>query len=122
VVMTDTAYSVFTTNDPANVSGVGTDIDQYVDHWQYWGPPATSDTSDDFTPFLPLGDTVDTGWTGDNASGDKVTCVTCHNPHGTDLFVNGKTPGAPDGDAQIPANRMLRMRDTDGEMCNACHR
>jgi hypothetical protein len=122
VQMSDVTMSVFTTNDPANVSGVGTHIDQYVDHWQYWGPPATSDTSDDYTPFLPLGDSLDSAWNGNNASGDIVTCITCHNPHGSDLFVINKTPGSPDGEAQDLANKMLRLRDSDGEMCGACHR
>ena len=121
VVMTDTSLPVFNANDPANVSGIGTHIDQYVDHWQYWGPPATSDTGDDFTPFLPMGDSLDTAWDANNATADRVTCITCHNPHGSDLFVNGQTPGVATSSVQIPANKMLRMRDTDGELCSRCH-
>jgi hypothetical protein len=53
-----------------------------------------------------------------------ILCVTCHNPHGTDLFtydVNdiSAAPGGPN--ATIPDNNMLRVRDQDGTLCNACH-
>jgi hypothetical protein len=122
VEVSDGAATVFSTNDPVNVTGIGYHIDQYVDHWQYWGPPATSDTGDDYTPFLPMGDSIDSAWDANNAAADRVTCTTCHNPHGTDLFVNAQTPGVATSTAQVPANKMLRMRDTDGELCDACHR
>jgi nitrate/TMAO reductase-like tetraheme cytochrome c subunit len=113
--------SVYSTHDPAN-AGIGFHIDQYVDHWAEWGNEATTDPSDDIQPFLPLGDSLNSGWDADNDSADRVTCITCHNPHGSDLFVIGKTPGSPDGEAQDLANKMLRLRDTDGEMCGACHK
>jgi len=123
-LVTEGAMSVYSTHDPANVPGIGSHIDQYVDHWQYWGPPATGDTGDDYTPFLPLGDTLDSNPSFDNniISNDRVTCVTCHNPHGTDLFVSGETPGSGSTVSQIPANKMLRLRDQDDELCSACHR
>jgi len=44
-------------------------------------------------------------------------CVTCHNPHGTDLFTYD--PGG--GHESIPDNNMLRVRDQDNSLCNACH-
>ncbi|MDT8367541.1 MAG: hypothetical protein RRA15_13855, partial [bacterium] len=66
-------------------------------------------------------DSLDSAWNANNDTGDRVTCVTCHNPHGSDLFVNGGTPGSAGTEAQIPANKMLRLRDIDGELCGACH-
>ncbi len=50
-------------------------------------------------------------------SSNRVMCVTCHNPHGTDLYTHdfggvGRT---------IPDNNMLRLRDSDNTLCNACH-
>jgi formate-dependent nitrite reductase cytochrome c552 subunit len=122
VLVTDGTMSVFSTHDPANVSGVGTHIDQYVDHWAYWGTEATTTTDDDYTPFLPMGDSLDSAWNANNDGADRVTCITCHNPHGTDLYVNGQTPGVATSSVQIPANKMLRLRDTDHELCGACHR
>ncbi|MDF1526279.1 MAG: CxxxxCH/CxxCH domain-containing protein, partial [bacterium] len=121
VFVGDTGMSVYSTHDPVNVSGLGYHIDQYVDHWFEWGNEATTDTADDFQPFLPLGDSLDSAWNANNDTGDRVTCVTCHNPHGSDLFVNGGTPGSAGTEAQIPANKMLRLRDIDGELCGACH-
>ena len=48
-----------------------------------------------------------------------VMCVTCHNPHGTDLFVF--VPSVPSTLTSIPDNNMLRVRDEDNTLCNACH-
>ncbi|PLX45988.1 MAG: hypothetical protein C0609_01620, partial [Deltaproteobacteria bacterium] len=50
-------------------------------------------------------------------SSDDIVCTTCHNPHGSDLFVYD--PGGIGQD--IPDNNMLRLRDTDSTLCNACH-
>ena len=111
------------TYDPVN-KGIGIHIDQYVDHWAWWGNEATTDTNDDIDPFLPLGGSLikTTSDTYDNATNIKVSCITCHNPHGTDLFVTGETPGSGSTTSQIPANKMLRLRDQDEELCSACHR
>ncbi len=107
---------------------VGIDIDRYVDHWQWWGTPATLADAADGHPFLPLGDSL-----GKTSSGSfnnvaestaLVTCITCHNPHGTDLFVFNQTPGQPNQFVQVPDNKMLRLRyedDANDELCNACH-
>ncbi len=104
---------------------VGTHIDRYVDHWEWWRPayPATTPTTDN-VPFLPLGDSLGktTSGTYNNATNIKVTCITCHNPHGTDLYVFDQRPGQASTLVNIPANKMLRLRDQDEELCNACHR
>jgi len=111
------------TYDPAT-KGVGVHIDQYVDHWAWWGNAATTDTNDDIDPFLPLGDSLAmvTGGTYDNDTADRVTCITCHNPHGTDLHVANQDPGVGSSFTDIPANKMLRLRDDDAELCAACHK
>lgn len=49
--------------------------------------------------------------------GSKMICVTCHNPHGTDLFVYDETGVGRD----IADHNMLRLQDTDNTLCNACH-
>jgi len=106
---------------------VGLYIDRYVDHWAYWNPssPATADTSDD-EPFLPLGDPLlkQIGDVFDNYADTAsmlVVCTTCHNPHGADLHVVGQVPGVASSLTSIPSNKMLRLRDQDGELCVACH-
>ncbi|MDF1527284.1 MAG: hypothetical protein P1S59_13665, partial [bacterium] len=124
VFMSDGGMSVFTTHDPVASPSVGSHIDQFVDHWKLYGATGAtdSDTSDDFVPRLPLGDSLDPVWNSDNTVGERVTCITCHNPHGTDLFVSGETPGSGSTVSQIPANKMLRLRDQDDELCGVCHR
>ncbi|TAL18114.1 hypothetical protein EPN96_03090 [bacterium] len=52
-----------------------------------------------------------------NAS-NRVICVTCHNPHGTDLRVFVTTGGDL---TQIPDNNMLRLRESDNTLCHGCH-
>jgi hypothetical protein len=46
-----------------------------------------------------------------------VLCTTCHNPHGTDLFMYDQYGVGQD----VPDNNMLRMRNTDSTLCRACH-
>ncbi|MDF1534983.1 MAG: hypothetical protein P1S46_00585 [bacterium] len=105
-------------------------IDRYVDHWGYWGAVAcTSDGSDD-DPFMPLGDPLirQVGENFDNYDGGTpsekyqlVTCVTCHSPHGTDLYVSGQGCGQASTLTSIPDNNMLRLREQDDELCMGCH-
>jgi len=96
----------------ANFSG---NPDFYVDWWG--GNPGSGNQSPppEPSPFavLPLLQYVG------NQSGpaNTVMCVTCHNPHGTDLYVHD-TFGA---GSEIPDNNMLRLRDSDNTLCNACH-
>ena len=98
-----------------NVTG-NTDFE--VDWWGGSRPPpvdANQSPPPQPTPFavLPLLQFVG------NQSGlnNAVMCVTCHNPHGTDLYVFD--PGGIGG--SIPDNNMLRLRDEDNTLCNACH-
>ena len=108
----------------SSTRAVGVHIDRYVDHWEWWGTPATGDSADR-VPFLPLGDSLEknltTNSTYNNDTNVVVTCITCHNPHGSDLFVFGETPGSGVNLIGIPANKMLRLRDQDDELCDACH-
>jgi len=119
--------------DPVGVTpAVTTHIDRYVDHWAWWnaGTPATSGNSNDDLPFIPLGNSLAKG-SGDafdntvNTTDGLVTCTTCHNPHGTDLYVLGEDPDSSCASTlqAIPDNNMLRLRvdDGGGEMCDACH-
>lgn len=115
--------------DPVGRSDtVGVHIDRYVDHWGYWGAGTTcTSTSSDDEPFLPLADSLvkQVGDDYDNDSNNAnrlVTCVTCHNPHGTDLYVSGQNCGGATTLTSIPGNNMLRLRDQDDELCDACHR
>ncbi|PLX40333.1 MAG: hypothetical protein C0608_09400, partial [Deltaproteobacteria bacterium] len=101
-----------------------THVDSLKDWWA--GDPATSRSSDvpptpvlygenqSATPkaILPLARYV----IGGGISND-IVCTTCHNPHGSDLYVYD--PGGIGQD--IPDNNMLRLRDTDSTLCNACH-
>lgn len=111
--------------DPVGRSAtVGLHIDRYVDHWGYWGAVSClPDDPGDEEPFLPMDDTL-TKQLGDsynNAAADLITCATCHNPHGSDLHVVGQGCGQASTLVAIPANKMLRLRDDDMELCNACH-
>jgi hypothetical protein len=111
--------------DPIRLSGaetVGLHIDRYVDHWGWWGSSCTTATDDD-DPFLPLDDstTKNVGGSYNNNTSQIITCITCHNPHGSDLMVSGQSCGSASSLVLIPANKMLRLRDQDDEICEACH-
>jgi predicted CxxxxCH...CXXCH cytochrome family protein len=54
---------------------------------------------------------------GNQVNSDQVMCTTCHNPHGTDLY----TYDPMGNHQQVPDNNMLRLRDADNTLCNACH-
>jgi predicted CxxxxCH...CXXCH cytochrome family protein len=108
--------------DPANE---GIHIDRYLDHWGYWGGTSndvTNSTIDDIV-FLPLGDSLAVNASGayNNDTADRITCITCHNPHGTDLNVDLRTPFNPGVEKQVPINVMLRLRQDDSELCEGCH-
>ena len=117
--------------DPSGIGGpyrtIGIGIDRYADHWAWWGSIGGTpvDSSDDHM-FLPLGDSLTKSSTDvyDNDTSTKITCITCHNPHGTDLLVATQTPGCGSTYLSIPDNNMLRIRYTDpgdDEICIACH-
>jgi hypothetical protein len=108
--------------DPAGRTAVDLHIDRYVDHWGYWGAVSCTPGGDE-EPFMPLDDSLSkqVGQDYDNVDSDLITCTTCHNPHGTDLHVVGQGCGQSSTLVSIPANKMLRLRDQDGEMCEACH-
>ena len=100
-------------------------IDRYLDHWGYWGGTSNDTTNNtaDNLGFLPLGDSLSKSYGNvyDNTAAVRITCITCHNPHGTDLNVDQRTPFNPGVEEMIPNNRMLRLRQDDSELCEACH-
>ncbi|MDF1553169.1 MAG: CxxxxCH/CxxCH domain-containing protein [Deferrisomatales bacterium] len=96
----------------ANASG---NPDAFVDWWGGNPNNANQSPPPQPSPFavVPLLQFVG------NQSGqtNAVMCVTCHNPHGTDLYVFD--PGGIG--KNINDNNMLRLRDEDNTLCNACH-
>ncbi len=98
--------------------------DYFVDWWG--GTPGNGNQDPPPTPaplaVLPLERFVlDTG------TSDITMCTTCHNPHGTDLYVfdndqdcDPVTPGIQPC-TEISDNNMLRLRDSDTTLCTACH-
>jgi len=59
----------------------------------------------------------------DSGLSNRVMCVTCHNPHGTDLFVydNPLEHGSTSMAKKIADNNMLRLLDDNNTLCQACH-
>jgi hypothetical protein len=96
-----------------NVSG---SPDFYVNWWGATPGNGNQDPPPQPVPFsvLPLRQYI-----GNQSGGvaNAVMCVTCHNPHGTDLFVYD-----PAGTYQsVMDNNMLRAPDSTNVLCNACH-
>jgi len=54
-------------------------------------------------------------------SSSRTLCVTCHNPHGTDLYVFEGSISSFGIGKNISDNNMLRLRDSDNTLCDACH-
>jgi hypothetical protein len=114
----------------ASVNGGGTftfsaNPDKFVDWWG--GNPGGTEISPPPMPDFRNGALGSPAATlpleqyiyGSGTSTNKVMCVTCHNPHGTDLFVF--VPSVPSMLTSIPDNNMLRLRDEDNTLCHACH-
>ncbi len=84
----------------ANTQG---DVDYYVNEWgdslgiKQTPPPAPEPFS-----VMPLAQHLMVG-----IEGDQILCVTCHNPHGTDL--------------SLQRSRMLRVSHEDSALCCVCH-
>ncbi|GAB4282078.1 MAG: hypothetical protein Kow0092_37190 [Deferrisomatales bacterium] len=102
--------------DGYSASGCDGDADFFTDWWG--GSPGSGNQDPPPAPsplaVLPLEQYV---FGPATSSSDRVMCVTCHNPHGTDLF----TYDPSGGHEQIPDNNMLRLRDSDNTLCEACH-
>jgi predicted CXXCH cytochrome family protein len=122
----DPRYDPSTKTSPSRTIGIH--IDGFADHWAWWGGTSvTTSTADDYM-YLPLGDSLTRTSTGDYDNNDtpaqRITCITCHNPHGTDLLVATQSPGCGSTYLNIPDNNMLRIRyidPGDDELCQACH-
>ncbi|TAL17488.1 hypothetical protein EPN96_05260 [bacterium] len=97
----------------ANASG---DVDYFVDFWGGKPGDTTQPPPPRPVPFVVL---PVARYVGNQGETDRVMCVTCHNPHGTDLIFF--TTGAVDL-TRVPDNDMLRVRyHNDNALCNACH-
>jgi hypothetical protein len=120
------SVSVATAIDPAGTIVYSKNADVFVDWWGTGGGssynasqqppprPVFYGESQSATPraVLPLEQYV----LGVGTS-NRVLCTTCHNPHGTDLFMYDQYGVGQD----VPDNNMLRLRNTDSTLCNACH-
>jgi hypothetical protein len=95
----------------ANFSG---DPDFFVDWWG--GSPGSGNQNPPPEPN-PFAVMAFERYVGNQNNTDRIMCVTCHNPHGTDLFTFDQGSSGQD----IPDNNMLRLRDEDNTLCNACH-
>ena len=131
------AYSPFKTGSSATYFGTvnqNMDVDYFTDWYNrgnLWTPGSAEDhvqnpeprgvfllerNTDSPKATLPLTQHI----LGTNASTDnRIMCVTCHNPHGTDLYVHDTTVGGVG--KSIPDHNMLRLQDTDNTLCVACH-
>jgi len=101
--------------DGYSASEVSGYTDFFVDFWGALPGLPTSPTPQP-QPFavLPLENEV-YGF----GSSNRVMCVTCHNPHGTDLFPYDD--GSQSGFNKNTDSNMLRVRDEDMTLCLACH-
>lgn len=99
-----------------SAASAGGNVDFAVDFWggnpggSWASPPQPSPYA-----ILPLSGQID-----GTVAGNRVMCVTCHNPHGTDLFVDTSL-GKGGNYKKISDNNMLRVRDEDMSLCQACH-
>lgn len=90
-------------------SANGKPLDFFVNFW------SGSDLDGNPVAVLPLEQYVPGG-----ASTNRILCVTCHNPHGSDLFSDVTSAKGSDY-RSIPDNNMLRLRDENNVLCKACH-
>jgi hypothetical protein len=115
----------YSTTYPAGVGSAN--VDRFID---YWGGNFDSTRYDNIPPkpvFLGEATSASAKVTlplaryiiGGSSSSNKLVCTTCHNPHGTDLYVYDNTAGH--SGRSIADNNMLRLRDDDSTLCNACH-
>ncbi len=86
------------------------DVDEFV---MYWADTTYTAVGSPSQVDLPRLDDIFPG------QSVELACTTCHQPHGTDLAVDVGTGGG--NYTEIPDNNMLRLRDTDSTLCEACH-
>ncbi len=103
-------------NEPTGVNydvpaGGEGDVDEFV---MYWADTTYTAVGNPSQVDLPRLDDIFPG------QAVNLACTTCHQPHGTDLAVD-VTSGGGGTYTEIPDNNMLRLRDTDNTLCNACH-
>ncbi len=87
------------------------DVDEFV---MYWSDTTYTAVGNPSQVDLPRLDDIFPG------QAQELACTTCHQPHGTDLAVDVGSGGGGTY-TEIPDNNMLRLRDTDNTLCNACH-
>ncbi|GAB4249390.1 MULTISPECIES: hypothetical protein [Deferrisoma] len=103
-------------NEPTGVNydvpaGGEGDVDEFV---MYWSDTSYTAIGNPTQVDLPRLDDIFPG------QPQNLACTTCHQPHGTDLAVDVGQGGGGTY-TEIPDNNMLRLRDTDNTLCNACH-
>ncbi len=87
------------------------DVDEFV---MYWTDTTYTSVGNPSQVDLPRLDDIFPG------QSQMLACTTCHQPHGTDLAVD-VSQGGGGTYTEIPDNNMLRLRDTDNTLCEACH-